>query len=63
MNKLPKSFIDRGLKLAKESLLFGQPIESLTRDELVAAAALGFHSYHKLLLEGRKSVPFRTSEA
>lgn len=39
---LPKKFVDEGLALAKGAKFFGEDLESLTRDELLAACAQGW---------------------
>lgn len=42
--KLSQKFVDEGLALAKGAKLFGCDLESLTRDELLAACAQGWAS-------------------
>lgn len=44
---LPKSFVERGLELAKGSKLFDTYFDEMTRDELIAAAAHGWNEERK----------------
>lgn len=44
---LPKEFVEKGLAL-KDSKLFGTPLASLSHEELLAAAALGWKNYQTL---------------
>lgn len=41
--RLPISVVEKGLALAEGSTLFGVLITELTRDELVAMTAMGWH--------------------
>lgn len=41
---IPKDFVERGLEMSKGALCFGEPIESLTKDELIALVA---HEHHQ----------------
>jgi hypothetical protein len=43
---LSESFVSEGLALVKECKIFGVNLESLSRDELLAAAAIGWKSYN-----------------
>jgi len=45
MNKLPESFVSKGLELSKDALIFGIPLSELTHDELLATCAQGWNSY------------------
>ena len=40
--RLPKEFVEENLKKAKGSMVFGIPIEDLSRDELIACVVAGF---------------------
>lgn len=42
---LNKSLIDRGTALAKGATCYGVQLEDMTREELLAVAALGWKSY------------------
>jgi hypothetical protein len=45
MRKLPESVVAEGLAPAETTLVYGCPLMEMTRDELLAAAALGWKSY------------------
>ena len=49
---------ERGLELAKGAQLYGQALEEMTRDELLAAAALGWNQYRELLQERERDRRF-----
>ena len=42
---LNQSVIDRGTALAKGATCYGVPLEDMTREELLAVAALGWKAY------------------
>lgn len=44
---LPDDFVKTGLKLAHGLLLFGKPLDEMTREELIAAAAQGWNAERK----------------
>ena len=48
--KLPKAFMEKGTEL-KSSKLFGHALEDLSREELIAAADIGWHNYQTLQKE------------
>ena len=52
----------RGLALAAGSTLYGKPMEDMTREELLATAALGWNAYKEQLQirldqHNRKAIP------
>ena len=49
MKKLPKKFLEEGLNMAKEAMIFGIPFEDLTKEELMAVAAQGWRAHRNLL--------------
>ena len=57
-NKLPKSYVEKGLELAKGASFFGVPIEDLTRDELIACAANGWQEVSNIREEGARQRNF-----
>lgn len=48
--QLPPEFVKDGLELAKDFVLFGIPVASMTKEELIAVAAKGWYNY--LSIEG-----------
>ena len=44
---LPDDFVEKGLELAKGSMLFGVNFDDMTRNELIAAAAHGWNEERK----------------
>lgn len=36
---LPQGYVEEGLELSKGMLLFGEPVDTLTREELIACVA------------------------
>ena len=48
---LPRSFVEEGLRLADDFLLFGVPLRELTQEELLAATAQAWHMHRKDRLE------------
>jgi len=48
---LPPDLIERGLKLARGANFMGERIEDLTREELMAIAALGWQAYSNQITE------------
>lgn len=46
---LPQLFVEKGLELADGALIFGVPFASLTHDELLAAAVLGWDAHARVL--------------
>lgn len=47
--KLPEHVVAEGLDLAKSATYYGIPLGDLSRDELLAVAALAFKSYHEAM--------------
>ncbi len=54
--KLPARFMESGLSHAKGARIFGQLLESLSREELLAVAANGWLAERRAREEGRKAV-------
>lgn len=54
--KLPKHFVEEGLRLAKGSYLFGVRFCDMTTSELVAAAAQGWNAQLRAREEGHKQL-------
>ena len=52
---LPAKFMEFGLALAKGALIFGRPLESLSREELLAVAARGWTEERKASEEAYES--------
>lgn len=52
---LPENFMTKYLEKAKESTIFGEKLDDLTRDELIAAAAAGWYQYERLLKDRSRS--------
>lgn len=50
---LDKDIVKKGLIIAKDSTIYGELMESLTREELLAVAALGWKAYKDSLNSGR----------
>lgn len=48
---LNKSIIDRGTKLAEGALCYGVHLQEMTREELIAIAAIGWKAYTEKLDE------------
>lgn len=46
ISRLPPEFVEKGMRLAESYTLFGIPLTSLSRDELLAAAAEGWSAYN-----------------
>lgn len=40
--KLSEDFVKRGMEKAKGAVIYGVPIEEMTRDELIACVVAGF---------------------
>lgn len=57
---LPQKFVDEGLALAKGAKLFGFDLESLTRDELLAACAQGWKAEQRARDLGMSQLKFMT---
>ncbi len=55
---LPKRFVEEGLDLAKGSMLFGNPLETLSREELIAAVAQGWKAEQRAREEGARRTKF-----
>ena len=51
MSRLPESLIKRGTELAKTASFCGIPLDELAKEELLAAAALGWKAYNDHLEE------------
>ncbi|WP_236175352.1 hypothetical protein [Pseudomonas pseudonitroreducens] len=45
--KIPEHILKRGLAMASGSTVFGVPLEELSKDELMAVAALGWSNYNR----------------
>lgn len=58
---LPQKFVNEGLVLAKGAKLFGQDLESLTREELLAACAQGWKAERNAREDARKEFAFMAS--
>ena len=56
--KLPKEFVDEYLEKAKGSTLFGFPIETLERRELIAGLVCMGESERLAREQGQKTVDF-----
>lgn len=56
--KLPADFVAEGLRLAKGGSLYGVPFEDLSRDELIAAAAMGWKAHNDQLRQSIDSFSF-----
>lgn len=56
--RLPGDFVASGLALAQGSYLFGVPLTSLTRDELLAAAAHGWNSEKRARKQAQADMEF-----
>jgi hypothetical protein len=56
--RLPEHFVNEGLKLAKGAMIFGVPLEELSRDELLAVAAQGWKAEENAREEGAKRLKF-----
>ena len=54
--KLPKDFVDEGLRISKESTIMGVAFSDLSRDELIAAAAHGWTAYHEGMRENLRAI-------
>lgn len=55
---LPKNFVERNLKKADGAMMFGVPIDELTRDELVACVVAGFEAEKRAITEGARQRDF-----
>jgi hypothetical protein len=58
---LPADFVNEGLELAATLSVLGVPVETLSRDELLAVAAHGWASYHRSIDDGRRSLELMSS--
>jgi len=58
MTKLPKKFVKENLQKAKRAMIFGVPIEALSRDELLACAIAGWDAERRAREEGLRRVKF-----
>ena len=47
--KLPDGFVEEWTAKGKGAVIFGVPIEDLTKDELFAVAVAGWHAYSQQL--------------
>lgn len=56
---ISKHIIRYGLELAKGSIIYGEPIESLSKEELVAVAALGWKAFNDTLGENIRRAEFK----
>jgi hypothetical protein len=56
--KLPTEFVEEGLALAARATIFGVPFADLSRDEAVAAAALGWMAERKSCEQAREQMNF-----
>lgn len=57
---LPDAFVQEHLAKAKGMTFFGHRFEDLTRDELIAAAVVGFESYTRAVESAERSQSMRT---
>lgn len=46
-DRLPPDFLEKGLRMARGSVVFGVALESLTREELLAVAAQGWRAWER----------------
>jgi len=53
MMALDKDIVKKGLVIAEGSTIYGELMEDLTREELLAVAALGWKAYKDSLNNGR----------
>lgn len=53
--KIPEDFVKEGLEVAAGTLLFGVPIEELSKEEFLAAAANGWKAYNDQLKSSIRS--------
>lgn len=58
MYALPEEFVTEGLKIAKNSTLFGISFFDLSKKELIAAAVLGWNAYTDLLEDNIRTHAF-----
>lgn len=56
MRPLPADFVAAGLALARGASLFGKRLEDMERDELIAAAAMGWDAERRAREEGTQRV-------
>lgn len=57
---LQKSFVDQYVELSRGVLFMGQPIEDLTREELIAMAVSGWHAEKAVREECARQLSFIT---
>jgi len=50
---IPESILKRGAELSQGATIFGQPIESLTKEEAIALMAYAFDLQQRTIKEGR----------
>jgi hypothetical protein len=56
--RLPDSFVKEGLEIAQTLTIFDVPVESLSREELLASVAHGWTAYNRALDESRRGREF-----
>ena len=54
--RLPESFVEKHLEKAKGCTMFGEPIEALSRDELIAVCMCGWEAHSEALAEADRQL-------
>ncbi len=55
---LDKALVSEGLNLAKGSSFYGESLEDMTREELIAVAALGWSAHRSNCIEHSRHLDF-----
>jgi hypothetical protein len=58
---IPEEMKEEGLSLSRGASIFGMSFDSLSREELVAVAVLGWKAYSDQLEEGGRQMEFLRS--
>jgi len=59
--KLPEDFVKRNLEKAQGSMMFGVPIEDLSKDELIACVVAGWSAERQAREDSARQIGFMAS--
>ena len=59
--KLPEDFVKKNLEKAQGSMMFGVPIEDLSKDELIACVVAGWSAERQAREDSARQIGFMAS--
>jgi hypothetical protein len=59
--RLPENFVKTNLEKAQGVMMFGVPLEDLSKDELIACVVAGWSEQRQLVDEGMRRLDFMAS--